>query len=77
MICSCDTNKIRVHMSLKMNFLHVYLDSFPENCEDIIDEHRGIFNQDITIIEKEYEGKCSPAMLGDYNCSMKIDTGAI
>lgn len=54
------------NMSLKIHFLHSHLDFFPENLGDVSDEHGERFHQDIAIMEKRYQGKWSPRMLGDY-----------
>ncbi|KAJ8868262.1 hypothetical protein PR048_029778 [Dryococelus australis] len=54
------------NMSLKMNFLHLHLDSFPGDCSDVSDEHGERFHKVIMTIEKRYEGKWMPNMLADY-----------
>ena len=64
-------HKIGVHMSLKTHFLHAHLDFFPENCGALSDELGERFHQNIAAIEKRYEGKWSPAMLGDYCWTIK------
>ena len=43
-------------MSVKMHFLHSYLDYFPENCDDYSEEQRERFHQDISIMEERYHG---------------------
>ena len=52
-------------MSLKFHFLHSHLDFFPENMENISDEHGERFHQDIFQTEQRYSGKWSPDMLAD------------
>ena len=54
------------NMSLKIHFLHSHLDFFPSNCGDVSDKHEEHFHQDITVMEKRYQGKWSPSMLANY-----------
>lgn len=54
------------NMSLKIHFLHSHLDFFPENCGDVSDEHGERFHQEISAIEKRYQGQWSTNMLADY-----------
>lgn len=54
------------NMSLKIHFLHSHLDFFPENLGAVSDEHGERFHQDISTLEKRYQGKWSPRMLADY-----------
>ena len=53
-------------MSLNIHFLHSHLDFFPENCGVVSDEHGERFHQQISNMEKRYQGKWSPTMLADY-----------
>jgi hypothetical protein len=52
-------------MSLKTYCLHLHLDCFPTNLADITIEHGVRFHQDISIMEKFYQGQWSPIMLSD------------
>lgn len=61
------------NISLKINFLHSHLDFFPENCGDISDEHVERFHQEISAIEKRYQGQWSTNMLADYFCTIARD----
>jgi hypothetical protein len=54
------------NMSLKIHFLHSHLDFFPDNLGAVSDEHGERFHQDIAKMEKRYQGKWNPSMLGDY-----------
>ena len=45
------------NMSLKIHFLESHLDFFPENLGKVSDEHGERFHQDITAMEKRYQGK--------------------
>jgi hypothetical protein len=56
------------NMSLKIQFLHSYLDFFPQNLGVVNDEHGERFHQDIAVMEKRYQGKWSVNMLSDYCC---------
>jgi len=59
--------KLGCNTSLKIYFLlHSHLDFFPENCGAVSDEHREHFHQDISSMEKRYQGKWNCAMLADY-----------
>jgi len=42
------------------------LDFFPENCGAVSDEHGECFHQDISSMEKRYQGKWNFAILADY-----------
>ena len=52
-------------MSLKIHSLHLHLDFFPDNCGAVSDEHGECFHQDISSMEKGYQGKWNCAMLAD------------
>jgi len=43
-----------------------HLDFFPENCGAVSDEHGEHFHQDISSMQKRYQGKWNCAMLADY-----------
>jgi hypothetical protein len=59
------------NVSLKMQFLHSHLDSFPVNCGAVSDEHGELFHQDISAMENRHKGKWSAAMLADYCWTVK------
>ncbi|UYV73752.1 hypothetical protein LAZ67_11000718 [Cordylochernes scorpioides] len=61
------------NMSLKIHFLHSHLDFFPDKLGAVSDEHGERFHQDISSMEKRYQGKWSPAMLADYCWTLKRD----
>ena len=46
--------------------MHSHLDFFPDNLGDVSDEHGERFHQDISVIEKRYQGKLNKRMMGDY-----------
>jgi hypothetical protein len=54
------------NMSLKIHFIHSHLDFFPENCGAVSDEHGEHFHQDISSVEKRYQGKWNCALFADY-----------
>ena len=58
--------KLGCNKSLKLYFLHFHLDSFQENCGALSDENGEHFSQDISSMEKRYQGKWYYAMFGDY-----------
>jgi len=65
--------KLCCNMSLNINFLHSHLDFFPENCGTVSDEHGEHFHQDISSMEKRYQGKWSRAVLTDYCWTLARD----
>ena len=65
--------KLVCNMSLKIHFLCSHLDFFPENCGAVCDEHGERFHQDISSIQKRYEGKWNCAMLSDYCWTLAKD----
>jgi len=65
--------KLGCNMSLKIHFLHSYLDFFPENCDAVSDEHRVHFHQDMSSMEKRYQGKRNCAMLANYCWTLTRD----
>ena len=54
----------------KLHLFHSHLDFFLSNHGDVSDEHGERFHQDISTIEKRYQGKFSPNMMGDYCWSL-------
>ena len=53
-------------MSLKIHFLHSHLNFFPPNLGAVCDEHGESFHRDITKMERNYQGKWNPGMMGDF-----------
>lgn len=66
--------KLGCRMSLKVHFLHSHLDWFPENLGDYSDEQGERFHQDISEMEKRYQGRWDSHMMADYCWSLKRDT---
>ena len=54
------------NMSLKIHFLDSHLDFHPSNCGAVSDEHGERFHQDISAMERRYQGKWNSSMLTDY-----------
>ena len=65
--------KLGCNMSIKIHFLHSHLDFSPENCGAVGDEHAERFHQDISSMEKRYQGKWNCAMLADYCWTLARD----
>jgi len=65
--------KLGCNVSLKIHFLHSHLDFFPESCGAVSDEHGELFHQDISSMEKRYEGKWNCALLADYRWTVARD----
>jgi hypothetical protein len=61
------------NMSLKVHFLDSRLDFFKENQWAVGDVHEERFYQDISTMEKGYQGKSSPSMLADYCWTLRTD----
>jgi len=64
-------------MSLKVYFLHSHLNFFPENCGAVSDEHGERFRQDISALEKRYQGERNCAMLADYCWTLARDAPTV
>jgi len=60
-------------MSLKIHFLDLHLDFFPENLKSVNDEHSERIYRDILYMDQCYQGKWSPAILADYCWMQKRD----
>jgi hypothetical protein len=61
------------NMSLKVHFLMSHMDFFPADMGSVSDEHGERFHQDISVMEKRYKGKWSPAMLADFCWMLQRD----
>jgi hypothetical protein len=58
--------KLSCNVSLKIHFPHSHFDIFSENFGAVSDKHGERFHQDISSMEKRYQGKWDCAMLADY-----------
>jgi hypothetical protein len=66
----CDfLRAIGCNMSLKVH----HVDFFPDNLGTVSDEHGERFHQDISNMEKRYQGKWSLSMVADYCWTLKRD----
>jgi hypothetical protein len=61
-----DYRDLGCNMSLKMHFLFSHLDFFRDNLGAVSDEQGERFHQEFSEMEKRYQGRWDPAMLGDY-----------
>ena len=52
-------------MSLKIHFLHSYMDFFRDNFGAVSNEHKKRFTQDILQMEKYYKRRCEKYMMSD------------
>ena len=66
--------KLGCNMSLKIHFLHSHLEFFLEDCGEVSDEQGECFHQDISSMEKRYQGKLNCAMLTNYCWTLARDT---
>lgn len=64
-------------MSLKVHFLDSHLDFFPENLGAVSDEHGERFHQDISTMERRYQGRCDSGMMGDYCWFLQRESTAV
>ena len=55
---------IECRMSLKLHFQHSHLDFFSPNIGDVSEEHGKRFHQDISDMERRYQGRWSCNMMG-------------
>ena len=58
--------KLGCNMSIKLHYMYSHLDFFSDNMGDISDEHGERFHQDIKTMERRYQGRWDPVMMGDY-----------
>ncbi|GBM11290.1 hypothetical protein AVEN_13538-1 [Araneus ventricosus] len=60
-------------MSLKVHFLDLHLDYFPENLGAVSEEQGERFYQDIKEMERRYQGKWNVSMIADYCWMLRRD----
>ena len=68
---------IGAKMSIKVHFLHIYLDRFRENLGALSDKQGERFYQDVKEMEERYQGRWDAVMLADYCWSIKRESVAI
>ena len=66
-------HEIRVDMSIKIHFLDIHLDKFPDNCGDFSDDQGERFHHDLKIMEDRYQGRWNKRIMADYCWSIKRD----
>jgi hypothetical protein len=54
------------NMNIKLHFLNSQIDCFPENLGSLSEEQGERFHQDITEIERRYQGRKDVSMIADY-----------
>ena len=54
------------HMFLKMHFLHLHLEFFPENLGAIDAEQGEIFQKDIQAMDEKYQWVWNEDMMGNF-----------
>jgi len=59
--------------SVKMHFLDFHLDFSPEDLGAVSNERGQRFHQDISTMEKQYQGQWSPSILIDYCLKFRRD----
>ena len=64
-------------MSVKLHFLDSHLDYFPANLGAYSEEQGERFHQDITSMEKRYQGRWNVSMMADYCWSLKRSNTAV
>jgi alpha-L-fucosidase len=60
-------------MTLGVHFLDSHLYFFPENLGVVSDEHGQRFHQEISTMEKQYQGKRNSSMLADSCWTLRSD----
>jgi hypothetical protein len=53
-------------MNLKLDFLNSHLDFFTKNLGAVSEKQGERFHQDITVMERRYQGRWNVNMMGDY-----------
>ena len=66
-------HQIGEYMPVKMHFLRSHLDYFSENFGDCSEEQGEWFHQDISDLEKRYQGRLDINFLADYRWCLKRD----
>ena len=59
-------HKLGRNMSVKVHFLHCYLEYFPENLGALSEKQVERFHRDIKVREKRYQGRWNVSMIADY-----------
>ncbi|UYV64906.1 hypothetical protein LAZ67_3002365 [Cordylochernes scorpioides] len=61
-----------VNMSIKVHYLHSYLDKFPDNLGAYSDEHGERFYQDMKVMEERYQGVWDCHMMAHYCWNLSL-----
>jgi len=60
---------------MKMHYLNSRIDFFRPNLGDLSEEHGECFHQDISNMERRYQGRWDFAMIGDYVWGVSLCRG--
>ncbi|KRY69512.1 hypothetical protein T4A_4447 [Trichinella pseudospiralis] len=66
--------KLGWNMNLKLHFLNLHLDFFPQNLGNVGEEQGKRFHQDIKQMDQRYQGRWNVAMIADYCWCLKSKT---
>jgi hypothetical protein len=66
-------NRLGCNMSVKVQYLHSYVDRFPQNLGDISEEQGERFHQHIKTMEARYQGRWDAHMMADYCWNLMWD----
>ena len=66
----------KCNMSIRMHYLHLHMDRFPEKLGAMSDEQGERFHQDIREMESRYQGRWDTVMMADYCWTWKRDIPA-
>ena len=61
------------NMSIKVHFFHSYLDRFPQNLGDFLEEQGKRFHQDTKVMEERYQGSWDRHIMADYCWCLQRD----
>ena len=61
-----DFQKLQCNMNLKLHFLHLHLDKFPENLGDFSEEEGERFHQDVKVMGTRYQERWDINMIFQY-----------
>ena len=61
------------NMSIKMHYLFLHMDRFPEILGSMSDEQDERFHQDIQEMESRYQGRWDAVMMADYCWTLRRD----
>ena len=60
-------------ISIKMHYLHSHLSKFSANLDNVSEEQKERFHQDVKVMEERYQGRWNCNMMADYCWSLMRD----